>query len=254
MLYQLLLLQFAAHLLADFVFQPENWSDKKSEMAITRHHYYHCLVVFITSYLFSLDFGFWKAALLISILHFFMDSQKSYLILKYNEKLLQDFMESNPEKSEEESSTKYLFFLDQAFHIIVLILVSMAYDNWWGINLLRDFPLKQIATLTGFIFCAKPANILIKNIFSLYSLSVPGESGDNNSDKSLPNAGKLIGVTERFIALALVLLGQFTALGFIMTAKSILRFEEAKHNEYVLVGTLLSFGIAVLSGIIINTV
>ena len=254
MLCQLLLLKFAAHLLADFVFQPENWSDKKNEMAITPHHFYHGLVVFFTSYLFSLDFGFWKAALMISILHFFMDSLKSNLILKYNEKLLQDFMESNPEKSKEESSTKYLFFFDQAFHIIVLILVSMAYANWYGINFVTDLPLKQIAIFTGFIFCAKPANILIKNIFSLYSLSVPGESGDNNLDKSLPNVGKLIGITERFIALALVLLGQFTALGFLMTAKSILRFEEAKLNEYVLVGTLLSFGLAVLTGILINFV
>ena len=79
-------------------------------------------------------------------------------------------------------------------------------------------------------------------------------SDENNPDKSLPNAGKLIGIAERFIALALVLGGQFTALGFIMTAKSILRFEEAKHNEYVLVGTLLSFGIAVLTGIAINII
>ena len=34
MLCQLLLLQFAAHLLADFVFQPENWSDKKISFGI----------------------------------------------------------------------------------------------------------------------------------------------------------------------------------------------------------------------------
>ena len=244
MLCQLLLLQFAAHLLADFVFQPENWSDKKSQKAITRHHFYHGLVVFIASYLFSLDFGFWKAALLITILHLVMDSSKSFLIRKHRE--------NKPTKSQTDNSPKYLFFLDQAFHIIVLIMISMAYANWYGINFVIDLPLKQIAILTGFIFCAKPANILIKNLFSLYSLSVPGESGDNNLDKSLPNAGKLIGIAERFIALALVLLGQFTALGFIMTAKSILRFDKVKHNEYVLVGTLLSFGLAVLTGILIN--
>ena len=246
MLCQLLLLQFAAHLLADFVFQPENWSDKKSQKAITRHHFYHGLVVFITSYLFSLDLGFWIAALLITILHLLMDSSKSHLIMRHRE--------NKPKKSPKDNSTKYLFFFDQAFHIIVLILVSMAYANWREINFVKDFQLKQIAILAGFIFCAKPANILIRNIFVLFSLTIPGESGDHNLDKSLPNAGKLIGIAERFIALALVLLGQFTALGFIMTAKSILRFEEAKHNEYVLVGTLLSFGIAVITGILINLV
>ena len=252
MLCQLLFLQFAAHLLADFVFQPENWSDKKSQKAITRHHFYHGLVVFITSYLFSLDFGFWIAALFITILHFSMDSAKSYLIKKHRQKLLQENGENEQEKSTKDNAPKYLFFFDQAFHIIVLILVSMAYANWWGISFVKDFPLKQIAILTGFIFCAKPANILIRNIFLFYSLSIPREPGDKNLDKSLPNAGKLIGITERFIALALVLGGQFTALGFIITAKSILRFEVAKLNEYVLVGTLLSFGIAVLTGILIN--
>jgi hypothetical protein len=63
MLYQLILLQLSAHLFADFIFQPQKWSDNKSRKIFTLHHFLHALVVFGTSYLFSLDFGFWIGAL-----------------------------------------------------------------------------------------------------------------------------------------------------------------------------------------------
>jgi hypothetical protein len=71
---------------------------------------------------------------------------------------------------------------------------------------------------------------------------------------SLPNAGKLIGITERLLALALILLGQYEAVGLIIAAKSILRINATQKSEYVLVGTLLSFGIAVFTGIVINLI
>ena len=69
-------------------------------------------------------------------------------------------------------------------------------------------------------------------------------------DDGLPNAGKLIGIMERFLVLSLILVGQFSAVGLIITAKSILRFKSTQKNEYVLVGTLLSSGIAVIIGIL----
>jgi len=70
--------------------------------------------------------------------------------------------------------------------------------------------------------------------------------GDNKED--LPNVGKLIGLAERTITLTLVLLGQFEAIGFLIAAKSILRYgEKTQQTEYVLIGTLLSFGIAIIS-------
>lgn len=45
--------------------------------------------------------------------------------------------------------------------------------------------------------------------------------------------------------------GQFEAIGFIVAAKSILRFKDTDtaKTEYVLAGTFLSFGIAILCGL-----
>ncbi len=52
----------------------------------------------------------------------------------------------------------------------------------------------------------------------------------------------------------MVLICQYEAVGLIIAAKSILRFNATQKSEYVLVGTLLSFGIAVFAGIVINLI
>ena len=56
-------------------------------------------------------------------------------------------------------------------------------------------------------------------------------------------------------SLTAVLLGKYEAIGFLITAKSILRFRqdtEMKQSEYVLVGTLLSYGSAILLGLVVS--
>jgi hypothetical protein len=71
------------------------------------------------------------------------------------------------------------------------------------------------------------------------------------SDDSLPEAGKWIGYLERILVYTLVLLGQYEAIGLLLTAKSILRFGSKikVQSEYILVGTLLSISIALLVGL-----
>jgi hypothetical protein len=76
----------------------------------------------------------------------------------------------------------------------------------------------------------------------------------NNEENKLtiPNAGKLIGISERYLALILIIVGSYEAVGLIIAAKSVLRINSHQESEYILVGTLLSFGIAIFSGLIIN--
>ncbi|WP_139822890.1 hypothetical protein [Massilibacteroides vaginae] len=71
---------------------------------------------------------------------------------------------------------------------------------------------------------------------------------DNKND--IERAGRWIGTLERIMAMGFVLLQQYTAIGFIITAKSVLRYNdrETGKTEYVLIGTLLSFGSALLIG------
>jgi hypothetical protein len=55
-----------------------------------------------------------------------------------------------------------------------------------------------------------------------------------------------------------ILIGHFEAIGFLLAAKSIFRFGDLKEakdrklTEYVLIGTLLSFGVALLIGLLVQ--
>ena len=81
----------------------------------------------------------------------------------------------------------------------------------------------------------------------------------NNQDKENESpfrAGGLIGTLERWLILVFVVLGQYEAIGFLLAAKSIIRFKdtETSKTEYVLAGTLISVAIAVSCGLLIKFV
>ncbi|MDI3527247.1 MAG: hypothetical protein PWR03_1430 [Tenuifilum sp.] len=231
---QLIILQLIAHLLSDFILQPQSWCTKKIEKFFSPYLFYHAAIILIVSYFLSFDFGFWWAATLLTGIHFVTDGIKGYLIRK--------------------SKARDLFFVDQFLHIFAILGVVLWYDYTYGIQFLFDLKTRVLAIVAGLIFCTKPANIIIKYMFRAFSIETPVNNPDNNEEKGLPNAGKLIGITERLLALALILVGQYEAVGLIIAAKSILRFNATQKSEYVLVGTLLSFGIAFFTGIVINLI
>ncbi len=75
---------------------------------------------------------------------------------------------------------------------------------------------------------------------------------------TLASAGARIGVLERLLVLTLVLLDQLTAVGFLLAAKSVLRFgdlrdsPDRKLTEYVLLGTLLSVSTTLVLGMLVR--
>ena len=68
----------------------------------------------------------------------------------------------------------------------------------------------------------------------------------------LRDGGKYIGYLERLLIFIFVLTGEFAGVGFLITAKSILRFGELKDSEnrkqaeYIIIGTFASFLYAIL--------
>lgn len=68
----------------------------------------------------------------------------------------------------------------------------------------------------------------------------------------LAGGGRMIGWLERLLAVLFYLIGQPTGIGFLLAAKSILRFGEIKESsqrkmaEYIIIGTFLSFGWALV--------
>jgi len=223
-----LILQLTAHLLADFTFQPERWCVEKEKHIFSKYHVYHVLVVFALAWLFSFSVGFWWIALLIGILHLAVDVLKS---LFYSKNI----------------GRKYLFFIDQTLHIIIIVCGLWLYSKTTNVFIPFFISEKLVFILFALLACTKPSNFFIKNFMQVYGI-MPSEADENNA---LLKAGRIIGSLERLISLVLIMYNQFAAVGFIIAAKSILRFRDSQtaKTEYLLIGTLLSFGIAFLFGI-----
>jgi hypothetical protein len=100
------------------------------------------------------------------------------------------------------------------------------------------------------LFVTFPASIIMGKLLEPMSDQIELDH------KSLPNAGKYIGIIERLFVLTFIILGRWEAIGLLITAKSVFRFNDLKERnsrkltEYILIGTLLSFGLAIISGII----
>jgi hypothetical protein len=144
------------------------------------------------------------------------------------------------------------FFIDLGIRIALIAIAAKLSFDWFGAHFFLDLRLKAVAVITAFIFCSQPANVIIKKLLEAFSIELPQEGDKDEADRTLLNAGKLIGIVERFLALALILMGEYEAVGLILAAKSILRFNRTDKSEYVLVGTLLSFSLAIFVGMLVN--
>ncbi len=84
---------------------------------------------------------------------------------------------------------------------------------------------------------------------------VRGDLGlGGQATEELQNAGMYIGWLERFLILTSLLLQSPATVGLILTAKAIARFPEFKSKrfaEYFLIGTLLSLSIGIVGGLIL---
>lgn len=228
---ELLLLQFIAHLCLDYFFQTDRLAKQKNTIGFKSPFlYWHALACFALAWLFSLQLSFVLAAAIIAISHFILDGFKRHL-------------------NNSRYFGRYAFFIDQAAHLAILVIVVVLFNKWHGINPSIEVSLnfKYLLIITGYLVCLKPANIFIRELFKATEIQV-------SSDNEMPNAGKVIGVLERILTLTFIIVSQYSAVGFLIAAKSILRYgnNETLKTEYVLIGTMLSFGIAVIAGIIIN--
>jgi len=225
-LQDLLILQLIAHLITDFFCQNDEMCKQKKERGfLTWYLYVHALLTFLIAWLFAYSLNFVAYALVIGVTHLLVDVIKSYL-----------------------KKWKYVFFADQIIHMAIIALVVYFYSQNTGITLPEWLThTRYLLIIAGALFCLKPTNILIKNVLETFEIKLTDKKGETGD---LEKAGRLIGNIERILTLVLVLLSQFQAIGFLIAAKAILRFKDTStaKTEYVLIGTLLSFGIAILVG------
>ena len=219
-----------AHLIGDFLLQPGRWVvHKEAHTVRSKYLYIHILVHFFITMLLLWDVAYWKLVLVIVISHYLIDLAKLYAIPLFRNKNIP-------------------FFIDQFLHVLILYICSyyggvlQQTENWfrnldWGL-------------VTAVVFVSFPAAIIMGKLLEGMSDKIEFDH------ESLPNAGKYIGIIERLFVLIFIILGRWEAIGLRITAKSVFRFNDLKEGnsrkltEYILIGTLLSFGLAMVTGLI----
>ncbi|MGY5353840.1 DUF3307 domain-containing protein [Wenyingzhuangia sp. IMCC45467] len=224
-----------AHVLGDFVLQPNKWVRHKEKKKFASKYLYIHTVIHALLLLIFLGFQvqyLWTIAI-ISISHLIIDGIKLLKPLKNN---------------------RILFFVDQLAHLLV---IGLVWKQWNAINI--DFSsiitTHNLLLVLALLLLTSVTSIVLKVVFSVWNKEIEEVS---KKDSSLKNAGKYIGILERLFVFTFVVLNQWQAIGFLLAAKSVFRFgdltkaKDRKLTEYILVGTLLSFGIAIIIGLVFS--
>lgn len=229
-----LLRLIVAHLIADFLFQRNSLIGQRFEKRWRSGWLYvHGALAGVLAYTLA---GFWSAIWLpfvIFVSHVLRDGLKS--------------------KGED---TARFFLLDQLGHLIIIfgcwiLLIHGTLSHIVAFLVSRTSDVRFWTIILSYIIVIWPAGVLIGKITKPWRHEITKETPSQGLEK----AGLWIGRLERVLILTFVLLKHFEAIGFLIAAKSILRFSETrapncrKEAEYILIGTMISFVIAIMLGI-----
>lgn len=221
-----------AHVLGDFILQSDRWvAEKHDRHFFSPYLYLHGLVHLILAWLAVGEWRGWIIAAPIAFGHILFDGLKGLL------------------KKKGIGS----FLIDQTAHALVIIACWMLYTDVRLADITYSFNNERFWIITATYFTVTFVyQRLIAIATTIWRKDIPAERA------LLLKAGRWIGIIERTLVLTFVLMNQFAAIGFLLAAKSIFRFgdlrdaKDKSHTEYVLIGTLLSFGLTIITGILVS--
>lgn len=269
------------HIICDFYLQDHNMCKMKFEKgACGTSMYAHAFIIFIVPVIFfflihlicywgnafRIKEGFILGTMLGLVLggtHLIIDSIKS----KIEKKTIGDTIIHNGPYE------LWTFLGDQFLHIAIIFLAaySMHHNGWKNPPVIESLGFQNLMFILMFLICGKPANILTRRLLIYHHIIKRDQNDDATSpiNNEKPKTGQIIGAIERRLIIFFMFIGQFSAIGFFVTAKSILRFNDIKNeeqtgnkrinikghltdtSEYVLVGTFISISIAILCGYLV---
>jgi len=235
---------FIAHFIGDFLLQSRMWAnDRRHKKFRSKYLYLHVFIHGVLVYLILDDWSNFFLPLIIAGSHFIVDLGKVYIKEK-----------------------PWFFFADQIIHIVILIFGWILFyseflivKEWLDVLSENN---KLWIILLSYVFIIWPAAVVIRILTEKYQPAINNQKADvepgENEDSTigLKDAGRFIGILERFLILTFILAQQYAIIGFLIAAKSVMRYSDIKSNtdrkrvEYILIGTFLSFSIAVLTGML----
>jgi hypothetical protein len=245
------LILLLAHILGDFYFQSNKLAKQKSKSFQSALK--HCIIYAVTCFLIAIpvyDTSIVIGFAFLAISHFLIDFSKYFYINK-----------ASKENNFKPENERTVYIIDQLFHLITIAIIaySLAANNYIitvlpGVSSFFEIigiPIeKAFSWLLVLLLIWKPTNITIKILINLHK---PQEKFEANDEEI--KAGGFIGLLERLIILVLLSINQYSAIGLVLTAKSIARYDKISKDqtfaEYYLLGTLLSAIFVIITYLII---
>lgn len=224
-----------AHLLSDFVFQTTGMVTTKKWLSASM--FLHIAIVYLSTALLT---GWWGASLIIAVLHYLIDGAK---IEAQRKMTTQDL---------------HLFIADQGMHLLTIVGTwATMLHLWTQIRYASSIAIHNYhitLIILGYLVVTLPVGYIIKfTTQAMLRTAIPQTNEETGA--TTQHGGKRIGIYERIIILTLVLLGQYEAISFLITAKGLIRFvsrDEHIRSEYVLVGTMMSYAFSIGTGVCLN--
>ena len=141
----------------------------------------------------------------------------------------------------------HAFVIDQLVHIAFIVLIALMFPHVY----------QGMSIASGLILVVNVGGVLVEKLLAPFTAglkmgsaeSAPTTAAVQSDDhKGMQTAGRYIGRLERGLIFMFLLLGQPEGVGLMLAAKSVLRFADRQaraHTEYVIIGTMLSFGWAI---------
>ncbi|MDP1621539.1 MAG: DUF3307 domain-containing protein [Bacteroidales bacterium] len=234
----LLLRIFIAHFLSDFLFQPASWAKEKDGKGIKSPcFWYHIAITTGLTAIMLGDIQYWSVLLFVGIGHLIIDALKTKV----------------------PNSGVWVFLTDQLLHILVIVAVWLGFTGQFQLFINLTSELFNIQRYWGLLFfyiiLGIPSSVLIGKMTQRWTNELDGTTKEGNNN-GLKDAGKWIGILERLLIFTFIIINELSAIGFLLAAKSVFRFGDLKDSsgykktEYIIIGTLLSFSIAIAAGLI----
>lgn len=229
----LLIKLIIAHFIGDFLLQPKPWVvDKENLKVKSLKLYLHILIHGLLVWLILWNINYWPIAVLLMVSHGIIDVIKLY--------------------AQKASKKSQWFLIDQTLHVFsILVLWALFFTPEFNLEAWFENTNLWIYT-AAILFITTVSGIVIRELMSNWSKSL-----NDSNEESLNDAGKYIGILERLFVFIFVLTGNWEGIGFLLAAKSVFRFGDLKESkdrkltEYILIGTLLSFGIAIITAMVV---
>lgn len=237
-----LVFTLVAHVIADFYAQSDSMARAKGESSkvLAAHCILYALVFGGCCALFLGGSLVWYAVLIGCVGHAIVDVSKSMLQgrLKFGQLTA--------------------FAIDQTAHVAICVgIVVGCVDGLelsvlatWTVGVLgEEVFVRGTELFFALLIAGKPSEIFVSLILTAVQDQDGGEGQNAYGSADALRAGRWIGVLERIIVVVMTLWNEFGAIAFVLTAKSIARFDLLKNQSFAeryLIGTLASSAVAIL--------